>query len=152
MTCGQGPPQGTVLAFDFGHRRIGVAVGETHPATAAPLATVTATGQKINWAAIEALLQEWKPIRLVVGIPHLSDGIEGEMAQACRQFAQQLQQRSGVHVDLVDESLSSRAAAAELREHRRSGRMQRRVRRGDTDRVAARVILEHWLAEHTTNR
>ena len=149
MTATQPPARGTVLAFDFGLRRIGVAVGELHPATAAPLSTLQACADGPDWPAIAALVSEWRPVRLLVGIPRHADGSEGDMAAACRQFSSELEQRSGIVTELVDESLSSRSANAELREHRRSGRMRRRVRKGDSDRIAARLILEHWLAQRT---
>ncbi|NND59080.1 MAG: Holliday junction resolvase RuvX [Gammaproteobacteria bacterium] len=150
MSKDQSLPRGTLLGFDFGQRRIGVATGEIDPATAAPLATVACHQNTPDWAAIDKLIAEWRPVRLLVGLPHRADGTEGSMAPQCREFATALGRRSGIAVELVDESLSSRSAAAELREHRRSGRMQRRVRRGDTDRIAARLIVETWLANRTS--
>lgn len=139
------PDTGTVLAFDFGLRRIGVAVGECGPGTASALATISAHDGEPDWAALDALLAEWRPVALVAGLPHHRDGTESDLAPAVRAFAAALGRRSGHEVELIDESLSSRAAREELRTKRRSGMLRRRVRRGDADAIAARLILESWM-------
>lgn len=144
-----GPPSGTLLAFDYGARRIGVAVGEQEPQTAAALTTVDARDGAPRWDQLDPLVAEWQPVALVIGIPHHSDGTESALAAPARQFAGELGRRYGLPVFSVDESLTSRAADAELREQRKSGMLRRRVRRDDSDRIAARLILESWLVQHT---
>lgn len=142
----QKPAGGTVIAFDFGLRRIGVAVGECEPATASALTTITARDGEPDWPALDRLIDEWQPQLLVAGIPHHADGSESDMATAVRAFAGAISSRYNRPVSLVDESLSSRAAREELRGQRRDGTRRRRVRPGDTDAIAARLILETWLA------
>lgn len=131
------------LAFDYGEKRIGAAVGDDLTGTARPLPTL---GSK-DWPAILRIIAEWKPSALIVGLPLDEAGAEQAMTSAARKFAQQLQERSRLTVHVCDERYSSRAADDELRDARSSGRMTRRVRKGDRDGEAARVILEQWFSE-----
>lgn len=134
-----------VLAFDYGTRRIGVAVGQTLTGTASPAGTLAAHGSGPDWAAIERCVQQWSPVRAVVGLPYNMDGSETTLTATCREFGDELTRRWGLPVEFVDERLTSAAAAGELREARRSGARNRRVRREDIDATAARLILETWL-------
>ncbi|HET7369789.1 MAG TPA: Holliday junction resolvase RuvX [Gammaproteobacteria bacterium] len=133
------------LAFDFGLRRIGVAVGQTLTQTAGGLGIVAAHDGEPDWKAVERLADEWHPQALVVGIPYNADGSEQPITERAREFAQTLGERLGLPVHLVDERLSSHAAEAELKTERQAGR--RRLRKGDIDSRAARLILESWLRE-----
>ena len=137
-----------LLAFDYGLRRIGVASGGTVSRTTTPRATVSCRDGKADFGAIEALIREWEPDRLVVGVPYNMDGTESDMTACALRFARQLHGRFGRPVDLVDERLSSRDAEDALREQRASGQ-RRRVRKGDVDATAAAVILQRWLDGET---
>ena len=99
-----------VLAFDFGEARIGAAVGDTSVGIAHPLATIDAADRKTRYAAIAALIDEWRPARLVVGLPAHMDGTEHELTRLARKFARELEGRFGLPVEFVDERLSSTAA------------------------------------------
>jgi len=134
----------TFLGFDYGERRIGVAVGETLTGTARALPTLH-RGASIDWAALRRLIAEWGPAALVVGLPLNEDGGEQAITGGARSFAQQLGQQMGLPVHLVDERYSSRAADDRLRHARASGERVRRIRKGDRDGESARVILEQWL-------
>ncbi len=101
-----------------------------------------------DWNAIARITAEWRPAALIVGLPLDDDGSEQAITAAARKFARELGQRQQLPIHLADERFSSRAADDELRAARNSGRMTRRVRKGDRDAQAARVILEQWLAEH----
>lgn len=142
--AGVAPAPELILAFDFGLRRIGVAVGNTGTRTATAVGVLPARGSP-DWDAVTAFLREWSPRRLVVGLPYNMDGSETVLTAACRAFAAELSRRFQLPVDLVDERLTSLAAQADLREARRSGARRRRVRREDIDANAARLILETWL-------
>lgn len=107
---------GTILAFDFGTRRIGVAVGEQETGTAHPLETIDAEDNATRFARITALVQEWRPARLVVGLPLTPDGVEHEMTRRCRRFSHQLVGRYGLPVHWVDERYTSVDAASRLHE------------------------------------
>ena len=135
----------TVLAFDYGMRRIGVAVGNTLTGTADALATIAARDGVPDWSAIDRCIADWRPAALVAGVPYnMSPGDAGLTAASLR-FADALGDRYGIEVHRVDERLTSREAEDDLRERRRSGAKTRRVRRADIDREAARVLLLEWL-------
>lgn len=132
------------LAFDFGLRRIGVAVGNSLTGQARSLTTLHHQGNP-DWDAIQHLVAEWHPTALVVGLPLLEDGGEQAITEHARQFMQDLRQRFALPVHATDERYSSIAAADRLRTQRANGTRKRRVRKGDTDAVAAQIILETWL-------
>jgi putative Holliday junction resolvase len=134
-----------VLAFDFGTRRIGVAVGEWELGTAHPLETVHGEANAERFARIAALIETWRPIELVVGLPLSLAGEEHELSRRCRRFANQLQGRFGLPVRLADERLSSAEAASRLREAGLGGREGK----NHLDSVAAQEILRSYLeTEH----
>jgi putative Holliday junction resolvase len=134
-------PAGTVLAFDFGLKRIGVAVGDTSVKLAHPLTTIAEEGNDKRFAAITALIAEWHPALLVVGLPAHLDGAEHEMSALCRRFARRLEGRYKLRTLLVDERLSSAAASEDLAEIGIRGRKQKIA----LDQVAAQRILQSFL-------
>ena len=136
-------PEGTLLGFDFGLRRIGVAVGQTATRTASALCTVSHSARP-DWQAISKLLEEWRPAGLVIGLPLDAGGHETQMSQAARQFAAMLGQRFQKPVYFMDERLSSVQAQSQFAEARSAGRARRKDARR-LDAVAAKIILENWL-------
>jgi putative Holliday junction resolvase len=136
------PPAGTVLAFDFGEKRIGVAVGDLGVAIAHPLTTIALEDNRRRFAAIADLIDEWKPVRLVVGLPAHADGSEHEVSRLARRFAQRLEGRFGIRTELVDERLTSRAAETGLREQ---GANAARLA-ASLDAAAAQEILQGYFA------
>ena len=138
-----------VLAFDFGQRRIGVACGDTVSRTAAPLDAVPVGPGGLRWELIHALVREWEPALLVVGLPYNVDGSDSTMTGAAREFAAELERRCRLQVVLVDERYSSREAEARLKSARESGLRRRRIAKADVDAAAACVILERWFTEET---
>jgi putative Holliday junction resolvase len=124
----------TVLAFDFGLKRIGVAVGNTLLKQAQALSTIESETNQEKFAAIAAMMAEWKPALCVVGLPMHPDGTEHEMSMRCRRFANQLNGRFNVPVVLVDERYSSAVIA------------QRRGERVDAQ--AAAIILQQYFDEY----
>ena len=133
----------TLLAFDFGTRRIGVAVGNTLTRAAQPLATIDATDSMRRDAAVAALIGEWRPGRLVVGLPTHADGKPHAMTARARRFAAGLERHHRLPVDLVDERWTTKDAQRQLEAEGRGGRSGRAVR----DEVAARIILQAWFDE-----
>ena len=132
------------MAFDFGTERIGVAVGEPATGIAHPLTTIAAASMQARFAMIAALIAEWSPQRLVVGLPVHMDGVEHTMTAKARRFARQLEGRFRLPVELVDERLSTNEAAERLRASGVDARRQKPVR----DQVAAQTILQSWLDLH----
>lgn len=131
----------TLMGFDFGLARIGVAVGETETGLAQALTVVHGEANALRFSEIAKLLAEWKPQRLVVGLPSSLEGEETEMSARCRRFANQLNGRFGLPVSLVDERLSSAEAETMLRELK----MGWRERKQHLDALAAQRILQSFL-------
>ena len=136
------PRTGTVLAFDFGEKRTGVAVGDLGMGTAHPLMTIAAEDNNSRFVAISALIDEWRPAALVVGVPAYDDGREHPVGRLARRFAQRLEGRFGIATHLVDERLTSHAAEDRLRE---AGAARRKIRQS-LDAVAAQVILQTYFS------
>ena len=134
-------PRGTVLAFDFGEKRIGTAIGETAIGIAHPLTTIHAADKQRRYAAIEAMVREWQPALLVVGLPAHMDGTEHEMSRLARKFSGELARRFNLPVTFIDERLTSAAAESSLGE---SG-VNSHKRKAVVDSVAAQHILQDFL-------
>lgn len=134
---------GTVLAFDFGTRRIGVAVGDHGVCLAHPLTEIVAEETEPRFAAIAAVIAEWQAAHLVVGLPLSSDGKPHELTRRAERFARQLEGRFGLKVSLVDERYTSVDAEATLR----SAGAHRAIREKRIDSVAAQLILQQWFDE-----
>ena len=133
------PGNGTLLGFDYGRKRIGVAVGQGLTASATPLTTVPARDGKPDWDAIGRLIAEWKPDALVVGIPYHMDGSEQDMTRAAEKFCRQLEGRSRLPVHRAEERLSSWVVEA---------RLPAAERQAAIDPLSAQVILQDWLQQH----
>lgn len=123
----------TLLGFDYGQKRIGVAVGQTVTATARPLTTITCTAKGAPWHRLDPLIALWQPDALVVGLPLLADGSHGNVARAAERFARRLGERYDLVVHRIDERLSSWEAG------------QRALGRESLDAHAASVILGAYL-------
>lgn len=136
-------PEGTLLAFDFGAKRIGVAVGNTLLRHANPLATINEEKNEMRFAGIAALIAEWQPAALVVGLPCNDDGTPHELTALCRRFANRLKGRFNLPTILVDERYTSLAASAQLNEQGVRGRKQKTL----IDQYAAQQILQAYFDE-----
>ena len=136
-------PAGTLLAFDFGTKRIGVAVGNSISGTAQPLTTLHGEKNEQRFAAIGALIREWQPAALVVGLPCNDDGTPHEMTRLCQRFANRLKGRFGLPAILVDERYTSAAASQQLNEAGIRGIKQKPL----LDQVAAQQILQAYFDE-----
>lgn len=137
---------GTVLAFDFGERRIGIAVGEHLIKNANPLTTIDNESNDVRFAAITALIDEWQPKLLVVGLPLSLDGTENAVTQLCKKFARRLNGRFNLPVILIDERYSSAHASSLLDQTGIKGRAQKVM----LDQVAAQTILQSYFDSLST--
>ncbi len=126
-------PEETLLAFDYGLKKIGVAVGNTLTRQARPLKILSPVTREQRFAALAALLEEWRPDRVVVGLPLASDGSEQYHSLRCRRFANQLHGRFGVTAELVDERGSSVEAQLALGNN------------DADDAMAAAIILQRYF-------
>jgi putative Holliday junction resolvase len=126
----------TLLGFDFGLQRIGIAVGQSITRTATALSTIRSRDGRPDWAAISEVIRTWQPDALIIGLPRQADGEISDLTRRIMRFARQLEGRYHLPVHTIDERLSSRAASA--------------LQNGEaddkgTDAVAARIILQDWL-------
>ncbi len=126
----------TILAFDYGTRRIGVAVGNTETRVSQALKTIAAANADVLFREIEALLKEWQPDQLVVGLPTHPDGAEHEMTQKARRFGNQLQGRFHLPLEWVDERYTSVVLEGDPQMH------------DNLDAHSAALILEQYFAEY----
>ena len=131
---------GTLIGFDFGERRIGVAVGETSTRIANPLGAIEESANEARFAAIGRIVDEWRPAAFVVGLPRHDDGSEHAVAKLAEKFARRLEARYHLPVAFVDETLTSAIAESELRATR-----TRAARKSDVDALAAAMILQSYL-------
>ena len=141
------PRRGSVLAFDFGTKRIGVAIGELELAQAHPLSTLHGESNDRRLAEIAALIDEWRPVRLVDGLPLALDGTPHAMTARCTRFANQLRGRFNITVDYADERLSSVEAEERLRDSGHSAK----TARVHVDTLAAQIILQSYFQRLSAN-
>lgn len=137
----------TVLGFDFGTKRIGVAVGQSITGTATPLMNLNAKEGIPDWNQMTRLVNEWQPHVFVVGIPYNMDGSESEMSLRAKKFARRLQARFNRPAHGVDERLSSWEARGRL-----AALAKEDKQRLPLDSYAAVLIIEHWLTEQRTQK
>ena len=143
------PATPVVLGIDFGARRIGLATGNSLTGTARPLNTIRQTGQAL--VDVERVVREWKPARIIVGLPLAADGSETSMSRAARSFAADLLTRVGdIAMEFHDERYTSRMADSQFAQARHGGHARQRDAR-NLDSVAAAIIVESWLAARVPN-
>ena len=131
----------TLLAFDYGLKSIGIAYGQSITGTGTELPPLAARDGIPDWEQIGKLLKEWQPQLLLVGLPLNMDDSESELSQRARKFANRLQGRFGVPVELFDERLTTRLAKEEARERGHKGNYAA----APVDSIAARLLLESWF-------
>lgn len=138
---------GTCMAFDYGTKHIGVAIGDRLLQTARPLTTVLNRNGTPDWQSIQREIDDWLPADLVLGWPLTQEGEEQPLCNHIKGFAKQLTKRFGVPVHLVDERFSSVVAQEQIRSMRQNGQLKRRSKHTDVDKVAAALILENWFTQ-----
>ena len=140
----------TVLGFDFGRRKIGIAVGQTSTGFAEGIATIPADSPAGPWLKIGKLIEDWRPDALVVGLPLALDGSKPEFVGYAREFGRQLHCRFELPVDFVDEALTTDFADAIIRETTATGKRITKRRKSVRNQLAAELILKTYLHESTT--
>ena len=132
-------PVKTLLAFDYGTKKIGLAVGQNISCTATPLGTIKVTKGQGYWLQIDRIIQEWQPNNLLIGWPVNMDGSDSEILEKTQVFIKELQIRYSINCIKVDERLTSIIAKQTIAE--------RGVTQFDVDSMAAQIILQAWLYE-----
>ncbi len=138
----------TFLGFDFGTRRIGIAVGQNLTGTAQGIDTINNSGAQGPWPAIAKLVKEWQPDALVVGLPLTKDGNETNLAKSARAFGQELSEYCDLPVQFIDETLTSRAAETLVSDATAPGKRIIGKRQTLRDQIAAELILQTYLNAH----
>jgi putative Holliday junction resolvase len=147
----QPPKTRTLLGFDYGLKRIGVAVGQELTGTATALVTIRATDGKPDWEAISRLIKQWNPDEVVIGLPLNMDGTFHDLSYRAQRFGNQLHGRYNLRAHFMDERLSSLEAEHQLKNLQRVSiknagkKKSHKVQKSDIDKIAAKVILESWL-------
>ena len=131
----------SVLGFDYGKKRIGIATGQTITNTATPCITIEQVDGNPDWPAIAELIEQWKPQSLIIGMPYHTDGSENKMTAAARQFAFELEKRFKLPVIEINEALSSNEAEEILKQNIKINQQNKH----EIDRMAAAVIVQRWL-------
>lgn len=134
----------SVLGFDYGKKRIGIATGQTITHTATPCKTITQIDGNPDWPAIEAEIKQWKPQALIVGIPFFTDGSENRMTAAAKQFCYELEKRFKLPVIEINEALSSAHAEEILHRNMKINKHNKH----EIDKMAAAIIVQRWLDEY----
>ncbi|MGK0272223.1 MAG: putative Holliday junction resolvase [Cocleimonas sp.] len=140
-----------VIAFDFGLKRTGVAVGNTVIGSATPECTLISKEELPDWDGITKLFEEWKPAQIVVGMPIELDGSESPLKKRIDRFCNQIQGRYNIAVDQENEQFTSIEAAQRLKQLRQSGRKQK-ITKDEVDKIAASIILENWMRKNAFSR
>jgi putative Holliday junction resolvase len=140
------PAPQTVLGFDYGRRRTGVAVGQTITRTATPIATLYSHHDTVDWKAIENLIAQWQPQAIVVGTPLYTTNRGHGMQKLIKRFCNRLHDTFALPVHTIDESYTSAEAYRRLKAMRQRGR-SKKIRKAEIDSLAAAILLESWMAE-----
>lgn len=131
----------SVLGFDYGKKRIGIATGQTITHSATPCTTLNQVDGNPDWPAIETEIKQWKPQALIVGMPYHTDGSENKMTAAARHFCYELKKRFKLPVFEVNEALSSQQAEEILKQDIKINKQNKH----EIDRIAAAIIVQRWL-------
>ena len=137
--------QNVIMGFDYGTRKIGIAVGQLITKTANPIAIISARDGIPDWSEIEKLILEWQPAQLVIGLPLNMDETESEMSRRSLKFARRLTGRFNIPHDTIDERLTSREARSIHESHSSTQRGSAGRSGNEIDDIAAQIILESWL-------
>ena len=135
----------TVLAFDYGTRKIGVAMGETITKVAKPLCSIKVRSNEPDWDHISDIIRQYSVNLCVVGLPLNMDGSRQPMTGRAEAFARALEQRTGLGVQLIDERLSSIEARSLVFSEKKTGKRNKLKQHGIVDAYAAKIILDHWF-------
>lgn len=138
----------SVLGFDYGKKRIGIATGQTITYSATPCKTLNQIDGNPDWPAIDAEIKQWHPQALIVGMPYHTDGSENKMTAAARQFAGELEKRFKLPVIEVNEALSSQQAEQILKENMKINQHNKQ----EIDKMAAAIIVQRWLDQQSQVR
>jgi len=133
--------EGNIIGFDFGQKRIGVAIGNNISKSAQALITIESASSNQKFEAIQKIMDEWQPVSIVVGVPFNVDGSEHKVTNLCKKFAKQLEQKYALPIYLIDERYTSIEASYEIQDKK----IDLKKRKLLIDQIAAKIILQSYL-------
>ena len=133
--------EGNIIGFDFGQKRIGVAIGNNISKSAQALITIESTSSNQKFEAIQKIMDEWQPVSIVVGVPFNVDGSEHKVTNLCKKFAKQLEQKYALPIHLIDERYTSIEASYEIQDKKIDLKKKKLL----IDQIAAKIILQSYL-------
>ena len=133
--------EGNIIGFDFGQKRIGVAIGNNISKSAQALITIESASNNQKFEAIQKIMDEWQPVSIVVGVPFNVDGSEHKVTNLCKKFAKQLEQKYALPIHLIDERYTSIEASYEI-QHKKIDLKKKKLL---IDQIAAKIILQSYL-------
>ena len=138
----------TILSFDYGYKKIGLAVGNSLLKTAQELSTVQSHKGTPDWVQLDKMIEQWRPDVLLIGLPLTMEGVETRLSKQAREFGKQLSNRYNLEIDYEDERLSSNEADKIMRETLTTKQGLSKKLQSKRDQIAARIILESYFARH----
>ena len=133
--------EGNIIGFDFGQKRIGVAIGNNISKSAQALITIESTSSNQKFEVIQKIMDEWQPVSIVVGMPFNVDGSEHKVTNLCKKFAKQLEQKYALPIHLIDERYTSIEASYEIQDKKIDLKKKKLL----IDQIAAKIILQSYL-------
>ena len=133
--------EGNIIGFDFGQKRIGVAIGNNISKSAQALITIESASSNQKFEAIQKIMDEWQPVSIVVGVPFNVDGSEHKVTNLCKKFAKQLEQKYALPIHLIDERYTSIEASYEIQDKKIDLKKKNLL----IDQIAAKIILQSYL-------
>jgi putative Holliday junction resolvase len=137
----QNQREGNIIGFDFGQKRIGVAIGNNISKSAQALITIESASSNQEFEAIQKIMDEWQPVSIVVGVPFNVDGSEHKVTNLCKKFAKQLEQKYALPIHLIDERYTSIEASYEIQDKKIDPKKKKLL----IDQIAAKIILQSYL-------
>ena len=133
------------IAFDYGLKKTGVAIGQSITKTASPLTSLSMDKGKPDWSEIDMIFEDFKPSCAVFGIPEERINSNKTLIDNIKAFSSGIKQRYGISIKFVNEHLTSKIAKDQLKEQRQAGILQRQLKKGQIDSMAASIILQEWM-------
>ena len=139
------------IAFDYGLKKTGVAIGQSITMTASPLTSLSMDNGEPNWSEIDIIFEDFKPSCAVFGMPEEHINIDKTLVDNIKTFSSEIKKRYGISIKFINEHLTSKIAKDQLKEQRQEGILHRQLKKGQIDSMAASIILQEWMNSEEIN-
>ncbi len=144
-------PDSILIGFDYGTKKTGVAIAQCITRTASTLKAVQMKQERPNWNQLDQIINDYKPNFAVIGSPGRTSQETSALTEKVENFASAIEKRYTMFTELFDESYTTRLATEELKNQRKTGILNKKIKKGQVDSMAAKILLEHWLELHLMN-